>query len=132
MKNNIYLSLFFLSILIFAACDDTVKVTDLDNKTIPSANVSYSQYIQPVFTAKCANSGCHDDQNRAGNLSLTSWANATADFQIVAPGIPQNSKLIWRISGTSGTLTPPVGYWALTANQIAGITTWVKEGAKNN
>ncbi len=132
MKINIYLSLISAAILILAACDDTVNVKNLDSTTIPSSNVSYSKYIQPVFTSKCANAGCHDDQNMAGGLSLTSWANATADFQVVAPGIPQNSKLIWRISGTSGTLMPPVGYWALTKNQIDGITVWVKEGAKNN
>ena len=132
MRITIFLSCAFAVIVFLTACDDTIKVTDLDNTVIPSSKVSYSKYIQPVFTAKCANAGCHDDQNQAGGLSLTSWTNATADFQVVAPGIPQNSKLIWRITGSSGTLMPPIGYWALTKNQIDGITTWVKEGAKNN
>lgn len=122
-----FIVLFFLS-----ACKDTTTVDSLDSIIIPSSNVSFAKYIQPVFTIKCANAGCHDDQSSAGGLSLTTWANATANFQVVAPGLPQNSKLVWRIEGTSGNIMPPIGYAPLTKNQIDGIVTWIKEGAKNN
>jgi len=119
--------------MLIAACDDTKNVTDIDNIIIPSSNVSYSQYIQPVLTAKCARAGCHDDQTQAAGLSLTSWSNTKQNYLVVAPGLPQNSKLVWSIEGTSGNIMPPLGYSSpVNKNQIEGIKTWIQEGAKNN
>lgn len=129
---NIYLSFTFVGFMLIAACDDTVNITDIDSKIIPASNVSYSQYIQPVLTAKCARAGCHDDQTSAARLSLTSWSFTTQNSQVVFPGYPQNSKLVWSIEGTSGNIMPPLGYAPVTKNQIEGIKTWIKEGAKNN
>jgi hypothetical protein len=133
LKYTLVLISIFILIVLISACDDTIKVTELDNVKIPSTNISYGQYIQPVFTAKCTFSGCHNDQDLAGGYSLTSWANAT-DLKEVMPSLPQNSMLVWRIKGTSGTIMPPIyaGYWALTSNQITGIYNWIKEGAQNN
>jgi len=124
----------FVSVIYFNGCKDTVAGSeDIDSIIIPSSNVSFSEYIQPVFFVKCATSGCHDDGNRAGGLSLTSWANTVLDFSIVAPGLPNDSKLIWSIEGTSVNAMPPPGYVRpLTPNQIQGIRIWVAEGAKNN
>ncbi|MEW5842456.1 MAG: c-type cytochrome domain-containing protein [Bacteroidota bacterium] len=130
--SNFLMAFGFVAVLIVSACKDTTTAEALDNVIIPATNVSFAKYIQPVLTIKCANAGCHDDQTAAGSLSLTTWANTTADYQVVAPGYPQNSKLVWRIEGTSGNLMPPIGYAPLTKNQIDGIKTWIKEGAKNN
>lgn len=121
-----------VSMPFITSCKDTTTVESLDSITIPSSNVSFAKYIEPVLTVKCANAGCHDDQNAAGGLSLTTWSNTTANYQVVAPGLPQNSKLVWRIQGTSGNIMPPIGYAPLTKNQIDGVVTWIKEGAKNN
>jgi len=119
--------------MFIAACDDTANITGIDNITIPSSNVSYSVYIQPVLTAHCAGAGCHDDQTSASGLSLTSYSNTTQNYLVVAPLLPQNSKLVWSIEGTSGNIMPPLGspYKPLNTNQINGIKTWIKEGAKN-
>jgi len=116
--------------VLLSACDDTL--TGIDSILIPTTDISYNKHLQPVFNAKCTNSGCHDDASRSGGLSLTSHTNTTLDFLVVAPGLPQNSKLIWAIEGTGVNIMPPFGYPALTKNQIEGIKTWVKEGAKNN
>jgi len=119
-------------LLISYSCDDTITQEDLDNRQIPSSNVSYSQHIQPVFDAKCNYAGCHNGRDMAGGLSLTNYYNTTADYLIVAPGLPENSKLVWSIEGRGTNPMPPVGRWPLTKNQIDGIKTWIKEGAKNN
>ena len=129
---NIFLTLTLFGLMLIAACDDTINISDIDNKIIPSSNVSYAEYIQPVLTAKCARAGCHDDQTRAAGLSLTSYSNTTQSYLVVAPSLPQNNKLVWSIEGTSGNLMPPLGYPPVTKNQIDGIKTWIKEGAKNN
>lgn len=128
----------YLVILIFAgflffSCDDSITGSELDNKVIPSSNVSYQEYIQPVFTTKCAMSGCHDDRTQSGGIALTSYGYATASYSMIAPGLPANSKVVWAIEGNGARLMPPLGVVnPLTKNQIEGIKTWIKEGAKNN
>ena len=113
-----------------AACDDTL--TNIDSVVIPSKNVSYSQHIDPVLQRKCAVAGCHDDQSRLGNLSLTSWANTTTSCLVVAPGLPQNSSLLLSVQGLTTNPMPPVGLTPFNQNQVEGLKTWIKEGAKNN
>lgn len=127
----IYFPAFLLS-LIFLCCKDTVTNSDIDNVVIPSSNVSYIKYIQPLFNVKCNYSGCHNDESRAAGLSLTDYQNATEDYSIIFPGEPQNSRLAVAIQPGSAYPMPPNGYPSLTKNQIDGIITWIKEGAKNN
>jgi hypothetical protein len=127
----IYFPAFILSIA-FLCCKDTVTSSDIDNITIPSSNVSYIKYIQPIFNIKCNFSGCHSDESHAAGLSLTDYQNATSDLSIVFPSQPQNSRLAVAIQPGSVNPMPPDGYPPLTKNQIDGIIAWIKEGAKNN
>ena len=129
-----FLYFIFNIIIIVTSCDDTITNQNIDEIVIPSKNVSYSQHIQPLFNVKCATSGCHDDNTRAGDLSLTSYANTTASSLIVSPGLPDNSILVWAIEGNGAKLMPPIEapVTPLNDNQIQGIRTWIAEGAKNN
>ena len=120
------------STIVLISCDDTNTVENIDSRIIPDSNVSYAEHLQPVFDVKCNAAGCHNDQDVAGGLSLTSYSNTTADYLIVAPGDTVNSRLIWSIKAESAYPMPPVGYPVLTQNQIRGVVTWIKEGAKNN
>lgn len=126
----IYLPAFLFSV-VFLCCKDTVTNSDIDNIIIPSSNVSYSKYIQPLFNIKCNYSGCHSEGNSNG-LILTSCQEAKADLSIVFPGSPETSRLVQLIEGNSPNPMPPVGYPPLTKNQIDGIITWIKEGANCN
>jgi hypothetical protein len=121
-----------IAAILFTGCDDTINQEDLDSKIIPSVNVSYSQHIQPVFDARCSNAGCHNSIDRRAGLSLATWGDATSNSQIIFPGLPDNSKLVWAIERRASFAMPPDGYRPLTKNQIEGIKTWIKEGAKNN
>ncbi len=136
MIKNIFPIFFFtifVTVLLLTACDDTITNSDIDKIDIPDSDVSYSQFIQPVFNVKCNNSSCHNSADRAGGLSLETWAGATADPLLVFPGEPDNSKLVWAIKGVSGAEPmPPIGYPPLTINQINGIETWIAEGANSN
>ena len=119
--------------IVFIGCEDSLTANDIDNVDIPSKNVSYNQYIQPVFNVKCATSGCHDDGTRAGEYSLTNWANANMPG-IVNAGNVETSILVWKITGLNGDLMPPINSVVrpLTRNEVDGIKTWIREGAENN
>lgn len=118
-------------IFLFNGCDDTVNTSELDNIIIPSSGISFNRHLLPVFELKCNSSGCHNDVDRAGFLSLASWQSATASLDVVFPGEPESSTLVRSIQGLSNTPMPPPNYFPLTRNQIDGIIIWVREGAKN-
>lgn len=129
---SFYIFILSISIFTFTSCDDTQSVVDIDQKPIPLTNVSFSQHIYPVFNLKCNNSGCHNDESRAGGISLTSWSNAT-DPTIVVKGDTTTSRLVWSIDRIPGSKwMPPNGYPGLTETQRRGIKTWIQEGALNN
>ena len=122
-----------LIIIISQNCKDTITSTDVDNIVIPDSNVSYSQYIAPVFNVKCVN--CHGVGTTEAGLDLTTWSGTVANPSIVFPGEPDNSILVWSIEGRPGfPAMPPVGspYTPLNQNQINGVRAWIAEGALNN
>lgn len=129
-KNIITLSLIAsFSTFIILSCTDT-GITDV---VFPEKNISYAEYVQPLFNLRCNNSKCHADDSAAGGVILTSWDQVTSDPLMVFPGLPDNSKLVWVIEGKPGfSPMPPLRTSPLNNNQIQGIRTWIKEGARNN
>lgn len=123
---------FFFTALFLSSCDDTLTIEDIDKKPIPLTNVSFSQHIYPVLNVKCNYSGCHNDESRAGGVSLTNWSNVT-DPRIVVRGDTTTSIIVWSIDKIPGAKwMPPINYPQLTKEQIRGIKTWIQEGAENN
>jgi len=136
MKRAISFTIFilFASIMFYTGCKDTITGDQLDNVVIPSSNVSYSKYIQPVLNLKCATSGCHDDITVAGGYSMTTWNNTT-NPQFVVRGDTLTSRLVWSITGNPAvSLMPPLnsGIKPMTQNQVEGVITWISEGALPN
>ena len=134
LKKSIILSLaIFTSFFIFS-CDDTLTVEDVDNKPMPQSNISFSQNIYPILQVKCAFSGCHATPNPSQGLDLSTYSGLTADPNIVFPGEPDLSRLIWAIEGRPPIEPmPPIGYARpVTTEQLRGIKTWIDEGAQNN
>ncbi len=130
MKIIFVLSLVFLILSIYS-CDDTIL--EIEKIKFPETNVSYQKQVQPVLNAKCATVGCHDDANASGGLILTDYFS-TVRPGIVDKGSPETSRLVWRIDGTSPKPMPPFGSRTppLTKEQVKGIITWIREGARNN
>jgi len=125
--------LIIISLILFLiSCKDTITNQDVDNRVIPSSNVKFSEHIQPIFQVKCNIAYCHNSRDRAAGLSLDSYSETVSNPLVVFPGLPENSKLVWAIEGRTISPMPPIGYPPLTKNQIDGIKTWIKEGAKNN
>ncbi len=129
---SLTVSIFMVTLMLFG-CDDTTTNSQVDNTTIPSSNVSYAKYIQPIFTVKCTYSGCHDDNSKAGGLSLTSWSGTTSGYKVVIPGSASTSPIVWSVNGSGTKPMPPVStYPGMTTNQVNGLKVWINEGAKNN
>jgi hypothetical protein len=134
MKNGYFalLIIIIISAFTYIGCKDTITGSQIDNVVIPTKNVSYSKYIQPVLSIHCTD--CHSASSPDGGVILTSWATTTSNYNIVAPGLAGNSQLVWSIQGKAGFEMPPLGssYKSLNTNQVNGIITWINEGAKNN
>jgi hypothetical protein len=134
MKNSFFalLILVVISCTVYFGCKDTITGDQVDNVTIPSSNVSYSKYIQPVLNVHCTS--CHGGSSTQGGVILVSWATTTSNYNIVAPSHASNSQLVWSIEGKAPYIMPPLGssYKSLNTNQVNGVIAWINEGAKNN
>jgi len=133
MKKLLIVSLLIFVSIQFISCDDTITAKDVDNREIPDSNVSYSKDIAPIFELKCVS--CHGSGRLDAGLDLTVLARFV-DGRIVVPTEPDNSVLVWTIEWRPRpgfpAMPPPNFSIPLTAKQIRGVKTWIKEGAKNN
>lgn len=121
----------FISFFIIA-CDDTITNQDVDNRIIPSSNVSFSLHIYPVFQVKCFS--CHGNGIYEAGLDLT-LRSRFVDGRIVVPGDTLTSILVWRIDRpprAGFNPMPPEFMPQLTPNQIRSIKIWIAEGALDN
>lgn len=132
MKKPLGILIAFLAVIFIAttpSCDDD-GLGPGDDVVFPEENVSYAEHVQPYFNLRCANYGCHEDQTRAGNLSLTSYNALTERPGIIIAGDAESSLLMQKIDGR---LPHPIDVPILiNDNQLDGIRTWINEGAKNN
>ena len=127
------------SCLLLANCSDRgdsiVKAPPL-----PSSpdGVSFADDIQPIFTARCAISGCHVAPTPQAGLVLTagtSYANlVNVPTQIFTPGVritPNDTGAsVLYLLVSSGTMPATGG--PLTTAQIDAIREWIESGAPNN
>jgi hypothetical protein len=125
--NSVFMASFAFA-AVFQACEDQ----SANPVVLPEENISYEEHMQPLFNKTCAIPGCHDDIDRAGGYSMTTWSN------IVTPGIvdpysPETSRLVWRIDPQYGfPIMPPPSKGYLTHNEMNAIETWIAEGAERN
>ncbi len=132
---TLILALLVLSLNISCKDEDANNPADV---VFPATNVSYGQHVQPLFNRACAFSGCHGpDTFLDRGYSLDSYQNLTpgAAHELVIPGNPENSKLIWSVEGINGydgLRRMPRNLSPLNDNQIQGLRRWIAEGARNN
>lgn len=141
-KKKLYmLALFLILVIGFYFCgSDAPTETEPPEQAI--SDPSFSQDIQPIFTASCALSGCHNSTAQAGlNLSQgQAYANLVnvdssqdPSKKRVNPGDVANSYLVIKIEGNQsvGTRMPQTG-GVLSSIKIQNIKNWIDKGAKNN
>jgi hypothetical protein len=111
------------------ACKDKTSPASSDI-VFPTSGVSYSKHVGPLFQQTCALSGCHTSGGQKPNLEYSVSYSNLLDYIII--GEPDKSMLVLRIDGTLPPQMPPSDVATLTKNQIDGVKTWIKEGAKPN
>ena len=114
-----------ISIFLVFSCnkDKTpMPVTPPSVVTCDSNVVYFEKQILPILASNCAKSGCHDAATKEEGLDYSTYQSAKES----------SSKLVEVISTSNANkLMPPTGNTPLTQAQIALITKWVNQGAKN-
>jgi mono/diheme cytochrome c family protein len=92
---------------------------------------SFSKEVLPILKASCAK--CHTGKDAKGGIDLSSYASMKKGGKggpVFVEGDPDKSPLVTSISGDKPDM--PKKAAPLAKAQVATITAWVKEGAKNN
>ena len=140
------------AILLGTACSAGQTVSppppaNTGNNNPPSSNtVSLSNTIQPIFNQNCVI--CHQGvgQSVPGGLTLASGAaysnlvnvkSIESTLNLVTPGHPEQSYLIFKLNGTQAQVggrgaNMPFNQPSLPQAKIDLIVQWITEGAPNN
>ncbi|MBM2840744.1 MAG: PSCyt1 protein [Bacteroidetes bacterium] len=128
-----------LAVVLFAVaplgCKDDAPVSapiDYNNIT----NIVYSGHVQPLLSATCATSGCHDATTRAAGLALVSWneiIKGSRYGEVIIPLHAPRSLLTMLFDGTPLRKPhPALGGRTLTNDELLFLKRWINEGAKND
>ncbi len=121
--------LFLLLILLLTACEHK-----LSPPVNPPINQVLFRDVAPIFNQNCALIGCHDLATRQVGLALNSWENAIRGSlfgDVIVPFSPDKSMLIDMVAGR-GTPLMPFGGNSLSAEHIAQLEEWIRQGARND
>jgi mono/diheme cytochrome c family protein/roadblock/LC7 domain-containing protein len=127
------LSFFCVSIICTSllAADDAKPAGEAKPATEP---VSYYRDIRPLFQEHCH--GCHQPAKKSGGYGMTSFADmlkaGESEVPGIVPGKPDESNLIDQITPADGKAEMPKEKPPLHETQIALITRWIAEGAKDD
>src|SRR5436190_18121784 len=79
----------------------------------------YSKHVAPILTKYCT--GCHNDADREGKLSLESYASLLkggAKGSVVTPGQPELSRMLRVLTRQAKPQMPPEGEEAPKPEEI--------------
>lgn len=97
----------------------------------PARAVSFSKDVLPILKTSCQK--CHGGKDGKGGVDLSSYAamkKGGKSGPVFVEGNPDKSPLVTSISGDKPDM--PKKAAPLAKMQVTTISTWVKEGAKNN
>ena len=96
--------------------------------------VSYHKDVRPILQAKCQ--GCHQPAKDSGEYVMTAFAGllegGSSGDSAVVPGQPDASELVHQIVPKDGKSLMPKNAPPLHESEIALISKWIAEGAKDD
>lgn len=94
--------------------------------------VCFTRDILPILISNCTMAECHDAINPEEDVDLTSYTSIMQGRErIVRAGNPAESKLYRSLIETDRDEIMPPPPRSLTAEQIALVARWIREGARN-
>lgn len=138
-----FINVQLLSIIVFfllaIGCKHEPDPADINNPVDTTGNntgcskdtVYFVQQVLPLFQSGCAMSGCHDAVTHEDGVILDSYSNIMSTGRIV-PGKPGSSKVYEMMTRTDDERMPPPPAPAANSSQLALISKWITQGAKNN
>ena len=100
----------------------------------PTGPVSYHTQVRPILQAKCQ--GCHQPAKDSGEYVMTAFADllegGSSGMKAVVPGRPDASELVHQIVPKNGKSLMPKNAPSLHESEIALISKWIAEGAKDD
>ena len=93
--------------------------------------VSFHRQVKPIFKRSC--NGCHKPDKAKGGVDLTSFAavmKGGKSGEIVSGNRAEESELVHQISGDEPEM--PKESEPLTPEEVATITRWIAQGAKDD
>jgi WD40 repeat protein len=105
-----------------------------DKGALPD-EVSFYKDVRPIFQQNC--NGCHQPAKASGGYVMSAFAQllnkGESDKPGVVPGKPAESNLVSQISPQNGKKAPmPRGRDPLTEREVAMVTKWIAQGAKDD
>ncbi len=91
----------------------------------------YAKQVAPILTKYCA--GCHNADDREGELSVESYADLQQGGDhgpALIPGQAASSRLLRLLNGTAEPRMPPEGNAAPNPAELALLAAWIDSGAK--
>src|SRR5262245_6956905 len=91
----------------------------------------FTRDVVPVLTKYCT--GCHNDTDREGKLSLQSYEailKGGAKGGVVTPEQPELSRIVRVLTGAAKPAMPPEGEEAPKPAEIDVLKNWISAGAK--
>jgi len=118
----------FLASIFFVTCTTAAWSAEAKPPT-PEAVEYFEKTVRPILAENCF--GCHGAKKQQGGLRLDTavgLAKGIDGVAVVAPGKPEQSKLIASVERKGDYPMPPDGV-QLKKEQVAALVEWVKQGA---
>ena len=120
-----------LALVVIAACgtEDNTVVAPATTPPATDSAVTFAN-VEPILDARCV--GCHGDKEPKKGVNLTTYATVMAGGEegpIVIAGKPEQSELV-EVLQADHKPRMPFKQDPLTDEEIAKITDWVAQGAK--
>lgn len=143
---RIRIGVLVVALMTASACTDFEAPEKVILPDVLVANPQFTADVQPIFTARCATSSCHNFATHQAELSLTpdeayeDIVNVQARFRPawkrIVPFKPDSSFLVKTLLANPAEhpeiARMPLGREPLTDNQIRTIINWVSQGAVRN
>jgi WD40 repeat protein/mono/diheme cytochrome c family protein len=103
-------------------------------RAAPAAKVSYDKQVRPILQAHCQ--GCHQPAKAGGAYVMTAFGpmlkGGESGVPAIVPGKPDDSHLLELITPNGGKAEMPQNKPALAESEVALISQWIAQGAKDD